>query len=142
MIQTARSGALERSRRGPLAMMVVGTVAALAVVVGCGQGKPAPATTAGSPPTATGQPFSLAAGEGPREFAGLANVCRVSDKLLSGGVPQGDDGFSSLKRLGVCTVISVDGARPDVERARKFALRYVHLPIGYDGVPREQGLRI
>jgi hypothetical protein len=26
--------------------------------------------------------------------------------------------------------------------ARKFGLQYVHLPIGYDGVPREQGLRI
>ena len=40
------------------------------------------------------------------------------------------------------TVISVDGARPDVVRAHSFGLRYVHLPIGYDGVPREQALRI
>jgi hypothetical protein len=30
-------------------------------------------------------------------------------------------------------VISVDGAVPDVARAARFGLRYVHLPIGYDG---------
>jgi hypothetical protein len=29
-----------------------------------------------------------------------------------------------------------------VERARQYGLRYVHLPIGYDGVPQEQALRI
>src|SRR5262245_28510235 len=78
----------------------------------------------------------------PRELPGLHNVLRVNDKLLSGGSPDGDAGFASLKELGVRTVISVDGARPDVERARKYGLRYVHLPIGYDGVPREQALRI
>ena len=36
----------------------------------------------------------------------------------------------------------MDGARPDVERAHKFGLRYVHLPIGYEGVPEDQGKRI
>ena len=36
----------------------------------------------------------------------------------------------------------MDGARPDVARARRFGLRYVHLPIGYDGVPERQGRRI
>src|SRR5262245_19282512 len=44
--------------------------------------------------------------------------------------------------MDVRTVISVDGARPDVELARKHGLRYVHLPIGYDGVPQAQALRI
>jgi hypothetical protein len=34
----------------------------------------------------------------------------------------------------VKTVISVDGARPEVELARKHGLRYVHLPHGYDGI--------
>jgi protein tyrosine phosphatase (PTP) superfamily phosphohydrolase (DUF442 family) len=76
------------------------------------------------------------------EAAGLHNVFRLTDQLYSGSSPEGDDGFASLQRLGVRTIISVDGARPDVERARRFGLRYVHLPIGYDGVPEEQGLRI
>ena len=66
---------------------------------------------------------------------GLHNVYRLTDKLLSGSGPEGDEGFASLQQLGVKTVLSVDGARPDVARARRFGLRYVHLPIGYDGVP-------
>jgi hypothetical protein len=39
----------------------------------------------------------------------------------------------------VKTLVSVDGARPDVEAAEKHGLRYVHIPIGYDGVPLEAG---
>jgi protein tyrosine phosphatase (PTP) superfamily phosphohydrolase (DUF442 family) len=76
------------------------------------------------------------------EAAGVRNVIRVSEQLYSGSSPEGDTGFESLQKLGIKTVISVDGAKPDVERARKFGLRYVHLPIGYDGVPREQALKI
>ena len=38
------------------------------------------------------------------------------------------------------TVISVDGATPDVARAERFGLRYVHLPVGYDGVPRDKAI--
>jgi protein tyrosine phosphatase (PTP) superfamily phosphohydrolase (DUF442 family) len=76
------------------------------------------------------------------EAPGLHNVFRLSEKLYSGSSPEGDEGFDSLKSLGVHTIITVDGARPDVERAHQFGMRYVHLPIGYDGVPKEQGLRI
>lgn len=83
-----------------------------------------------------------ALGANPVDLPGLHNVCCITDKLISGGCPEGDDGFATLHRLQVRTVISVDGARPDVERARKVGLRYVHLPIGYDGVPREQALRL
>jgi protein tyrosine phosphatase (PTP) superfamily phosphohydrolase (DUF442 family) len=78
----------------------------------------------------------------PVEAEGLHNVYRVTDRLYSGSGPEGDAGFRSLANMGVRTVISVDGARPDVERARRYGLRYVHLPIGYDGVPEEQALRI
>lgn len=73
---------------------------------------------------------------------GLQNVLRITDKLLSGSVPEGDLGFQTLQKLGVKTIITVDGARPEVERARKFGLRYVHLPIGYDGVPATQGWKL
>jgi protein tyrosine phosphatase (PTP) superfamily phosphohydrolase (DUF442 family) len=76
------------------------------------------------------------------DWPGLHNVLPVTDKLLSGSSPDNDDGFRSLQVLGVRTIISVDGSKPDVESARRFGLRYVHLPIGYDGVPREQALRI
>lgn len=73
---------------------------------------------------------------------GLHNVLRITDKLFSGSVPEGDLGFQTLQKLGVKTIITVDGARPEVERAKKFGMRYVHLPIGYDGVPAEQALRL
>ncbi|MFL5342115.1 MAG: hypothetical protein ACJ8F7_18370 [Gemmataceae bacterium] len=78
----------------------------------------------------------------PRELAGLHNVLLVSDGLLSGSVPEGETGFRSLHQMGVRTIISVDGTKPDVALARREGIRYVHLPIGYDGVPREQALRI
>jgi protein tyrosine phosphatase (PTP) superfamily phosphohydrolase (DUF442 family) len=76
------------------------------------------------------------------DLPGLHNVIHVSDRLYSGGSPEGDIGFASLKKLGIKTILSVDGARPDLMRAKKFNLRYVHLPIGYDGVSQEQALKL
>ncbi len=76
-----------------------------------------------------------AAGEGPRDYPALRNVVRLSEKLYSGGMPQGDEGFRTLAAWGVRTVITVDGAPPDVGTARRHGMRYVHLPFGYDGCP-------
>jgi protein tyrosine phosphatase (PTP) superfamily phosphohydrolase (DUF442 family) len=68
------------------------------------------------------------------DLAGLHNVIEAGDGLLSGSEPEGEEGFVSLAKLGVKTIVSVDGARPDVEAARRHGLRYVHIPIGYDGL--------
>src|SRR5262245_9667583 len=76
------------------------------------------------------------------DIRGTENSFRVSPRIYSGGEPRGAEAFAALKKLGVKTVISVDGAAPDVEAARKVGIRYVHLPIGYDGIPREQSVRI
>jgi protein tyrosine phosphatase (PTP) superfamily phosphohydrolase (DUF442 family) len=76
------------------------------------------------------------------EKNGLHNVYRINDKLFSGSSPEGEEGFRSLKELGIQTIISVDGAKPEVALAHKFGLRYVHLPIGYDGISRPQTLRL
>lgn len=65
---------------------------------------------------------------------GLHNFLRATTNVFSGSQPEGDAGFASLAKLGVKTILSVDGAKPDVERAAKHGLRYVHLPIGYDGI--------
>jgi len=73
------------------------------------------------------------------EHAGLHNVMRVSDRIVSGSEPHGEEAFKSLEKMGVKTVVSVDGARPNVELAKKHGLRYVHIPIGYDGVPEHAG---
>lgn len=65
----------------------------------------------------------------------LPNAVRVHERVISGGMPEGDASFAELKELGIKTVISVDGAKPDVALAQKYGMRYVHLPHGYDGVP-------
>lgn len=84
---------------------------------------------------------SVAAGD-KVDRPGLENVYRITDKLYCGAAPDGEVGFTSLEQLGVKTVISVDGSKPDVGAAHRHGLHYVHLPIGYDGVPRDQALRI
>ncbi len=63
------------------------------------------------------------------------NLFRATTNVFSGNSPDSDAAFAEIAKLGVKTIISVDGARPDVETARKHGLRYIHLPIGYDGVP-------
>lgn len=77
-----------------------------------------------------------------KELPGLHNVLIVGDNLRSGSGPEGEEGFHSVRDLGVTTILSVDGARPDVEMARKYGLRYVHVPLGYDGISREQALQL
>ncbi len=118
----------------------LGAVVGLLLPAGCGQA-PAPADP-GAPAQPSTEVLSVGLEDAPADFAGLHNVVRVSEKLLSGGAPEGDQGFDALQRLRVKTIISVDGAWPDVQRARRLGMRYVHLPIGYDGVPREQAFKL
>lgn len=68
----------------------------------------------------------------------LQHEFRVGANLLSGSQPEGDAAFAELARMGVRTVLSVDGAIPDIESAHRHGMRYVHLPFGYDGVPAER----
>ncbi len=81
-----------------------------------------------------GQRFSQVA------IDGLPNCIRVCQGVYSGGQPEPEVGFESLSNLGIKTIISVDGALPDVESAAKLGLKYVHLPHGYDGINREQAV--
>lgn len=80
--------------------------------------------------------------QGVTEAPGLHNIVRVTDKVISGSLPEGAEGFESLRKMGVKTVISVDGAPPDVEGAKRQGIRYVHLPIGYNGMTRERELEL
>jgi len=68
----------------------------------------------------------------------LPNPVQLHATVISGGLPEGDAAFKELAEMGVKTVISVDGMKPDVETASKHGLRYVHLPHGYDGVPESR----
>ena len=69
----------------------------------------------------------------PRNYPGINNAVAFHDGYISGGVPKGKAGFSTLQAMGVQTVISVDGAAPDVVLATAHGIRYIHLPIGYNG---------
>lgn len=73
---------------------------------------------------------------------GIHNLFAVAPGVYSGSGPQDAAAFDSLADLGVRTVISVDGARPEIEQARARGMRYVHIPIGYDGLTPEQALEI
>lgn len=75
-------------------------------------------------------------------YPALQNLLRIHSKLYSGGVPSGEKAFEQLRRLGIQTIVSVDGARPRIETARQFGMQYVHVPIGYDGVDPLAGLSL
>ena len=64
--------------------------------------------------------------------ASVKNLFSLSTNLYSGSAPESDAAFAELKKLGIKTIITVDGTTPDVERARKFGFRYIHLPLGYN----------
>ncbi|RMF72586.1 MAG: hypothetical protein D6744_16685 [Planctomycetota bacterium] len=61
-------------------------------------------------------------------------MIRVTENVISGAAPDGDAAFDELKAMGVRTILSVDGAAPDVDAARARGMRYVHLPVGYHGI--------
>ncbi len=72
----------------------------------------------------------------------IENLHDVVPGVLAGAAPRGEEAFRELAARGVKTLISVDGAKPDVEAARRHGLRYVHLPVGYDGIPERRGLEL
>ena len=82
-----------------------------------------------------GQQFSQA-----EDKPGLHNVRRVTDSILVGSEPGGEEAFRSLQSLGVQVILSVDGAAPNLELARKYGMRYIHIPIGYDGIDQQSAL--
>jgi protein tyrosine phosphatase (PTP) superfamily phosphohydrolase (DUF442 family) len=72
----------------------------------------------------------------------LPNAIEVCDQVISGGLPKGEAAFQELRDRGIKTIISVDGAKPDVAMAEKYGLRYVHLPHGYDGVSESRAMEL
>lgn len=74
----------------------------------------------------------------PVDLPGLHNVVTYAPDMFSGSVPHGREGLAALAAMGIRTVISVDGATPDVATAEELGMRYVHLPFSYDGVPAER----
>lgn len=73
---------------------------------------------------------------------GIHNLLQASPNVFSGSEPEGAAAFRSLRDLGVTMIVSVDGAEPDVAGAAAFGLRYVHIPLGYDGIDSQAGLAL
>lgn len=78
----------------------------------------------------------------PREYPGIRNAVAFDERLISGSVPDAEAGFDSLARLGVRTIISVDGAVPQVAQAEARGMRYIHLPIGYKRIDPARQLEL
>ncbi len=72
----------------------------------------------------------------------LPNLIQVQSNLFSGGQPEGEAAFEELAERGVKTIISVDGATPNVAMAKRFGMRYVHLPHGYDGIGSDRTMEL
>lgn len=82
------------------------------------------------------------ADEQPRDYPGLHNVVAYHEGCYSGSAPDGESGFDTLAALGVKTIISVDGAEPEFARAKARGIRYIHLPIGYNGFDDDRKLQL
>lgn len=123
----------------PLSLALAGACAAPSA----GPAAAAPAAPAGDLPATRGDaPAAVEDLRGRGEKAGIHNLDRVGPGILRGSQPEGDASFALLADLGVKTVLSVDGARPDVEGAANCGLRYIHLPMEYSGIPREGQVKI
>jgi hypothetical protein len=78
----------------------------------------------------------------PRDYAGIHNAVMYGPGLISGSQPEGEQGLDTLRALGIKTIISVDGAVPQVAQAESRGMRYIHLPIGYNGISDERRLQL
>jgi protein tyrosine phosphatase (PTP) superfamily phosphohydrolase (DUF442 family) len=120
----------------------------LVLLMGCASEPaqtPAPAPQSGSappPPASAALAAPAAPASGEAAHPPLPNVRHLDDGIVSGGVPGGDAGFDALKAMGIRTIITVDGAPPDVARAEARGMRYVHIPITYAQVSPEQTLEL
>lgn len=116
----------------PTALLAVGLIGVPGCVSNAKKHAEAPTTPA---PAAAPAPV-------PFERPGLHNVIAMSPKVYSGSVPVGDAGFDALAELGIKTVISVDGARPDLERAGARGMNYIHIPIQYSGIKDDAAMQL
>ncbi len=92
----------------------------------CASGSP----NAGGAAEALPETFELEA----IELKPLMNVYLVAPGVYSGSAPMDEAGYAALERLGVRTVLSVDGARPRYELGEAIGARIVHLPLRYSGI--------
>lgn len=135
-------------------VVVLACVTASAILASCGQPQSSASKTAIPPaapqPVSTQviqsapAPIAIPAADAakPADYPGLHNVVTYSTGVFTGSVPEGPEGLETLHAMGVKTIISVDGAEPDVARAKALGIKYVHLPIGYNGMDQQRTLEL
>lgn len=107
------------------------------------ESQPQPTAAASDSKAATDAiPMPTAADAKPVDYPGLHNVVAYAPGVLSGSVPEGEEGFATLKKMGIKTVMSVDGAEPELDLAQRYGLKYVHLPITYAGFDEKRKLEL
>lgn len=67
----------------------------------------------------------------------IPNLIQITPNIYSGGLPEGPAAFLELQALGIKTILSVDGAKPDLKAADQVSMRYVHIPHGYNGISKK-----
>ncbi len=78
----------------------------------------------------------------PLDYPGIHNAVTYHEGFVSGSVPEGDAGFETLAAMGFKTIISVDGAEPEVDKAATRGIRYIHIPIAYNGFDEQRKLEL
>jgi len=59
----------------------------------------------------------------PADYPHVHNLLQLSERIYSGGEPEGNAAFAELAKLGVTVVVSVDGTRPNLAAARRHGIR-------------------
>jgi hypothetical protein len=77
-----------------------------------------------------------------REDSGLYNVFTLSDSIVSGSEPEGEEAFRVLQSMGINTIVSVDGKVPNEDLATSLGMTYVHVPIHYSGISEDELTRL
>ncbi|MBL9118933.1 MAG: cytochrome c [Phycisphaerae bacterium] len=132
------------SRALVLLAFSLGSLLAAGWVTGCASSTTDTSSSARHAPPAHDTTAALPAPRADKatDYPGLHNLVVFGDGIVSGSQPEGPKGFASLKGLGFKTIVSVDGAEPDLDAAKAQGLRYVHLPIGYNGASPERQAEI
>src|SRR5688572_30772436 len=82
---------------------------------------PVPTVGAGSTTRPALRPPALSDSD-PSSYPGLHNVVAYAADVYSGSAPEGAAGFDTLRRLGVRSVLSVDGAEPELQPAKALGM--------------------
>lgn len=125
-------------------LLSLSVLIAVGLTASCGSDHPTDRAASAQAAATTSDQLDLPtlADDKPRDYAGLHNVVAFHEGCYSGSVPEGAAGFDTLAAMGVTTIISVDGAEPEVEAAKVRGMRYIHLPIGYNGFNEQRKLQL